>query len=63
MTVSKCAIAILAIALVLSSAAPASPGYAAYERANALFVAKKLPEALAAVDEAFAPGSEAGSRR
>jgi tetratricopeptide (TPR) repeat protein len=51
-TVSKCAIAILAIALVLSGA-PASPGYAAYERANALFIAKKLPEALAAVDEAL----------
>ena len=31
----------------------ASPGLAAYEKANALFVEKKLPEALAAVDEAL----------
>ena len=34
-------------------AAPASPGHAAYEKANRLLVAKKLPEALAAVDEAL----------
>jgi tetratricopeptide (TPR) repeat protein len=30
-----------------------SPGYAAYQRANDLFVARKLPEALAAADEAL----------
>ena len=40
-------------ALALWGAAPASPGQAAYEKANALFVEKKLPEALAAVDEAL----------
>jgi tetratricopeptide (TPR) repeat protein len=53
MTAWKCAIAILPFALVLLGATPPSPGYAAYERANALFVAKKLPEALAATDEAL----------
>jgi tetratricopeptide (TPR) repeat protein len=53
MTAWKCAIAILAFALVLSGAPPGSPGYAAYEKANALFVAKKLPEALAATEEAL----------
>jgi tetratricopeptide (TPR) repeat protein len=30
-----------------------SPGYAAYQRANALFVAKKFPECEAAIDEAL----------
>jgi tetratricopeptide (TPR) repeat protein len=53
MTAWKYAIAILPLALVLSGAPPASPGYAAYEKANALFVAKKLPEALAATEEAL----------
>jgi tetratricopeptide (TPR) repeat protein len=53
MTTWKCAIAILPIALILFGATPASPGYAAYERANELFVAKKLPEALAATEEAL----------
>lgn len=53
MTTWKCAIAILPFALVLSGATPPSPGYAAYERANALFVAKRLPEALAATEESL----------
>jgi tetratricopeptide (TPR) repeat protein len=53
MTGCKCAIAILTLTLVLCAATTPSPGYAAYERANALFVAKKLPEALTAVDEAL----------
>jgi tetratricopeptide (TPR) repeat protein len=43
----------LVFAVTLFGAAPASPGYAAYEKANALFVQKKLPEALAAVEEAL----------
>jgi tetratricopeptide (TPR) repeat protein len=45
--------AIFLLALSLFGATPPSPGYAAYEKANALFVAKKLPEALASVDEAL----------
>lgn len=53
MTVRRRAIAWLAPALILLGAAPPSPGGAAYERANALFVAKKLPEAWAAADEAL----------
>ena len=53
MTTWKCAIAVLPFALVLFGATPQSPGYAAYERANALFVAKKFPEALAATEEAL----------
>ena len=53
MTAWKCVIAALPFALVLAAAAPSSPGYAAYEKANALFVAKKLPEALAATEEAL----------
>ena len=53
MTTWKCATAILPFALVLFGATPPSPGYAAYQRANALFVAKKLPEALAATEEAL----------
>jgi tetratricopeptide (TPR) repeat protein len=53
MTVGKSAIAVLLFALILSGATPPSPGQAAYERANALFVAKKLPEALAATEEAL----------
>jgi tetratricopeptide (TPR) repeat protein len=43
----------LAFTLTLFGATPASPGYAAYEKANALFVEKKLPAALAAVEEAL----------
>jgi tetratricopeptide (TPR) repeat protein len=39
-------------AAVLLCGAP-SPGSPAYERANSLFVAKKLPEAMAAVEEAL----------
>jgi tetratricopeptide (TPR) repeat protein len=42
---------ILLIGLALYGAS--SPGYPAYEKANQLFVAKKLPEAVAAVDEAL----------
>src|SRR3954468_6599885 len=53
MTASKCAIGMLAIVLAGFGATPSSPGHAAYEKANELFVAKKLPEALAAVDEAL----------
>jgi len=53
MTTGKCAIAILLIAFVRGGAAPRSPGSAAYERANALFVEKKFPEALAATEEAL----------
>ncbi len=49
----KCGIAGLLLALPLWGAAQASPGQAAYERANALFVEKKLPEALAAAEEAL----------
>jgi tetratricopeptide (TPR) repeat protein len=48
-----CAIGGLLLAVALWSAQPASPGYAAYEKANSLFVEKKLPEALAAVEEAL----------
>jgi len=48
-------IAVLLIAALgnLCAAAPASPGYAAYERANSLFAAQKFPEAQAAIDEAL----------
>ena len=53
MTARKCATATLLFGLALFGATPSSPGYAAYERANALFVAKKLPEALAATEEAL----------
>jgi tetratricopeptide (TPR) repeat protein len=53
MTTWKRAIALVPFALVLFGATPPSPGYAAYERANGLFVAKKLPEALAATEEAL----------
>src|SRR4051812_26700227 len=49
----KCRIAISLFAFALRGAAPASPGQAAYEKANAFFVEKKLPEALAAVDKAL----------
>jgi len=48
-----CAVVILVLALALSGATPASPGYPAYERANRLFVEKKLPEAFAAIEEAL----------
>jgi tetratricopeptide (TPR) repeat protein len=53
MTAWKCAAAVLSFTFVLFGATPSSPGYAAYERANALLVAKKLPEALAATEEAL----------
>lgn len=46
-------IASIVLALNLFAAPQQSPGYAAYERANTLFVAKRLPEALAAADEAL----------
>jgi tetratricopeptide (TPR) repeat protein len=49
----KCAIMFLPLGLILLAATPSSPGQAAYEKANSLLVAKKLPEALAAVDEAL----------
>jgi tetratricopeptide (TPR) repeat protein len=49
------AVALFALAMALASmgATRPSPGYAAYQRANDLFVAKKFPEALAAIDEAL----------
>src|SRR3984957_2793190 len=49
------AASVLFFVLTLTSmgGTPASPGYAAYQRANDLFVAKKLPEALAATEEAL----------
>ena len=40
-------------AIVLFGASQSSSAYAVYERANALFMAKKLPEALAATEEAL----------
>ena len=39
--------------LLLLGASPPSPGQASYQRANTLFVAKKFPESLAAVEEAL----------
>ena len=48
----KFVIAVLPLAINLS-AAPQSPAIAAYQKADSLFVAKKLPEALAAADEAL----------
>ncbi len=47
------AVFLLALAMAMVAAIPPSPGYAAYQRANDLFVAKKLPEALAAAEEAL----------
>lgn len=44
---------ILLVSLALYGAPSSSPGYTAYEKANRLFIAKKLPEAVAAVDEAL----------
>jgi tetratricopeptide (TPR) repeat protein len=52
MTAWKCGIAVFLFSLTLWSA-PASPGQATYEKANALFIEKKLPEALAATEEAL----------
>jgi tetratricopeptide (TPR) repeat protein len=49
----KYVLVLLPFGLVLSGATQTSPGYAAYEKANSLFVAMKLPEALAATDEAL----------
>jgi tetratricopeptide (TPR) repeat protein len=40
-------------AFALAAATPQSPAYAAYEKANQLFIAQKLPQALAATDEAL----------
>jgi tetratricopeptide (TPR) repeat protein len=53
MIAGKCAAVQLLCGLILLGANSASPGQAAYEKANSLLVAKKLPEALAAVDEAL----------
>ena len=53
MTLRNCSAAILLLVFTLFGAAAASPGLAAYEKANTLFMEKKLPEALAAVDEAL----------
>jgi tetratricopeptide (TPR) repeat protein len=52
-TAGPAAAAVLAVAIVVLAAAPVSPGYPAYEKANALFVQKKLPEALAANEESL----------
>lgn len=41
------------VGITLFGATPPSPGQAAYERANRLLVAQKLPEALTAVEEAL----------
>lgn len=49
----KWPLAVLTLALNLAGAAPPSPGYPAYEKANALLIAKKLPEAMAEVEEAL----------
>ncbi len=43
----------VAAALVLLRAQDRSPGYAAYQKANTLFVAQKFPECLQALDEAL----------
>ncbi len=44
---------LLLVGITLFGATPPSPGQAAYEKANRLLVAKKLPEALTAVEEAL----------
>jgi len=44
---------VAAFALTIALAAAPSSGYAAYEKANALFVAKRFPEASEAVEEAL----------
>jgi tetratricopeptide (TPR) repeat protein len=53
MTAWKWGIAVSLLAFALCASPPASPAQAAYEKANALFIEKKLPEALAAADEAL----------
>jgi len=55
MTSGKRAVLFLIFGLAVYGygAEPASPGQAFYEKANSLLVAQKLPEALAAVDEAL----------
>ena len=53
MTLWRVARVILLLALLLDGEAPPSPGYAAYERANQLFIVKKLPQAVDAVNEAL----------
>jgi tetratricopeptide (TPR) repeat protein len=52
-TAWKSAAAILLLTFAVFGEMPPSPGYAAYEKANTLFVAKKFPEALAAAEEAL----------
>ena len=49
----KFSAAALLIVLRLMAASDASPGQAAYEKANRFLVEKKLPEASAAVEEAL----------
>jgi tetratricopeptide (TPR) repeat protein len=53
MIARKRAVVLVLFTVLLCGTAQQSPGYAAYERANSLFVAKKLPEALAATEEAL----------
>jgi hypothetical protein len=57
-TTGKAAIAILALALTMSGA---SRSYADYEKANALFIEKKLPEALAAIRRGRSTRSATGA--
>jgi tetratricopeptide (TPR) repeat protein len=47
------AILFLAAALAWTQSYETSPGYAAYRQANSLFVAKKMPEALASLEQAL----------
>jgi len=49
----RIAVGALAAALVCGAAEPTSPGQASYQKANALFVAQKFNESLAAVEEAL----------
>jgi tetratricopeptide (TPR) repeat protein len=51
--IGRCAALVLVFAFTCCAAAASSPAYAQYEKANALFVEKKLPEALAAAEEAL----------
>src|SRR3954452_22056609 len=53
MTTGKRAVALLTFSLTLCAATKPSPGFAAYEKANALFVEKNFPAALAATEEAL----------
>ena len=47
------AILLLAATLAWPQSYETSPGYAAYRQANALFVARKMPEALASLEQAL----------